>query len=319
MRSMLGAHSEIAAPPAQHVLKTFHKRIFRYGNFTESIWERIIEDVLGYVNLKNTRFSWDLEIDANSVEKRLRGRGLPAILAAIYEVYATETKARAWVCKENDVADFGNSLLRLNEEFRFIYLIRDGRDVAVSEKAIKKRRKHIYTSARRWYNEQVEAMRFFQENKENVLPVKYEELLQSPERTCRLICEFLSINFENGMLEFHNKKYTAKQAKQNPLWTNIEKPILQDNFGKYQTQLSSKKIKIFEAINHEILSLFGYSLDNTEKIKLSPKSKFLFESWTKLLGLYYGRNKIDKKNRAQQREYLKQIDSQFSKFASAIK
>lgn len=146
---------------------------------------------------------------------------------------------------------------------KFIYLLRDGRDVSIS---IKKRTGDIIAAAKRWRDDNLMAEAFLED--ENLIRIKYEELVSTPEETLKEIFAFLSEDYEDGCLNYHSapkfyysskifKPQNAKEVnhKQYRNW-QINQPLF-DGRGKWINMSDEDKINVKKIIN-EKLKEYGY-------------------------------------------------------------
>jgi len=101
---------------------------------------------------------------------------------------------------------YGQHLRSLNELFpdaKYIHLVRDGRDVAISFARTPWWSADIMENLRRWEREVSvivnDATRFV--GRDRMFLVRYEDLVRDPEQTLRGICCFLGVEFESAMLD----------------------------------------------------------------------------------------------------------------------
>jgi hypothetical protein len=88
-------------------------------------------------------------------------------------------------------------------EARFVHLIRDGRDVAISRRGLWfEGGETIEEIARVWCGE-VESARSGGRSVRHYLEVRYEDLVTAPESELRRICDFVELRFEPAMLRYH--------------------------------------------------------------------------------------------------------------------
>lgn len=81
---------------------------------------------------------------------------------------------------------------------KVIFILRDGR-ACVDSKV--RRSKLTYEDACKNWRYSVRCYRFFQEQHDNNLRLRYEDLVMSPEPTLARICDFLDVPFDPRMLE----------------------------------------------------------------------------------------------------------------------
>jgi hypothetical protein len=90
-------------------------------------------------------------------------------------------------------------------ESRFVHLIRDGRDVALSQRARALNEQPAPAEqAERWVKrirksrEQASALKG-----PRYVEARYEDLVRDPEATLRRICEFIELDWDGGVLTYH--------------------------------------------------------------------------------------------------------------------
>jgi hypothetical protein len=88
-------------------------------------------------------------------------------------------------------------------EARFIHLIRDGRDVALSWKPLWFAPSDSLDDLAHHWVHWVESGRKLGQNARHYLEVRYENLVRDPQRELARVCSFLELEFEQQMLEPH--------------------------------------------------------------------------------------------------------------------
>ena len=109
------------------------------------------------------------------------------------------------------------------------------------------------------------------------LVVKFEDMLEETEKSCRDICEFMKIPFSNRMPNYH--MYTDHWDGKR----NYGQPIITGNKAKWRLKLTRKTIKRIEEIALDTMKLFGYPPEYAAKpkpIHLHEKMRgVLHDSW----------------------------------------
>jgi len=287
LRSILDSHEAISAPPALQLLRQFDQLLHYYGNLeVKDNFEQLKTDILKVVNLKGTQNEWAYEI-RNSDLKNLKNTYKNRFLEIVFEVYAAHAHKdgnEIFVCKENNIFDYAINILYNYPDSKIIYLVRDGRDVATSEKKIKFRKRHIYLISEKWVQEQEKSIKVYQNLGSNkVFILKYEELLLNTREVLIQICNFLEINYGDHLLNFHKRKNIKEQSTKSEFWKNISSPILKNNIGKFRNNLSQNEIKIFESLSWEVLSILNYRSVNGSPKKISHLEELKYRIYNKLL------------------------------------
>ena len=101
---------------------------------------------------------------------------------------------------------YGQRIDILNELFpdaKYIHMIRDGRDVAISFARTPWWHNDIGENLERWHTEVRQIIDSSNQilNSNQMLQVRYEDFVEQPENGLRRICDFLGIDFENTMLD----------------------------------------------------------------------------------------------------------------------
>ena len=91
---------------------------------------------------------------------------------------------------------------------------------------------------------------------QNVQTIKFEDLLQRPEKTIRELCEFLGVSFNSSMLQVANIGSSSKQDQ------GVEAIDASKVFKWKKGGLSKAEIIISEKINLEIINQLGYEKSN---------------------------------------------------------
>ena len=146
-------------------------------------------------------------------------------------------------------------------EARFIYVVRDGRDVASSAKKSIFNHYCVYYIAKLWKEEQRIGIYWLNKlSKNDIFLIKYEDLTRDTEGSVKAICSFLNEPYEQDMLNFFETKEARKSSSISAAWKNAASPIMKNSLEKFKTELSKKEIYLFEAIAAPELDYFFYRL-----------------------------------------------------------
>jgi hypothetical protein len=208
-------------------------------------------------------YPWEIAPDRERVFREASDRSLIGVYFAIYDQYLAFTGKERWGCKSTFMIEHVAEILRHYPDARFIYMVRDGRDVAVSAKSSIFNHYHVYYSALRWQREQELGLGWLARlPAEQILLLKYEELIGDPRRATERICDFLGERFEEAMLEYHRSREAQKSGGLSISWENTAKPVMGDNAEKFRRLLSPQEILLFEAIACTQLHALGYRLSS---------------------------------------------------------
>jgi hypothetical protein len=260
LRVMLNEAPGVVAPHPPHILMRMMPLASAYGDLSRNEnFTALIEDVCQLVELNPV--PWEgVTLDRADIAKRCRTRSVVAVFGAVYDVAAQAAGARDWICKSLENINYLPEIEATFDNPKYIYLYRDGRDVAVSTRKVVVGEKHIYHIASEWARIQRLALSHLEKTTpENFISIRYESLLAEPETTVRRICDFMQVPFTAGMLNFHEsdeaKRTAAKSAGQ---WGNLAKPIMKNNTGKFLREESADDMRIFESVAGDVLDALGY-------------------------------------------------------------
>jgi len=260
LRVMLDQSSEIVSPHPAHVLVTFVPLLELYGDLNTETYKVLINDVVDYVEVNPV--PWDgITIDRDWIFENSTVYSLFEINRLIYEQAAICKKAKYWCCKSMANVHYADELESHSPNLKYIYLYRDGRDVAVSFKKAIVGEKHIYNLARQWKYDQEACIELADRiEKDRFFALNYETLIAQPEAVIKDLCSFLNITYNESMLSFYNSHESKATAAAGEMWQNLEKPIMSNNTGKFHKELTHEEIEIFELVNQGVLQKLDYPL-----------------------------------------------------------
>jgi hypothetical protein len=260
LRLMLNQLPGIAAPHPPHILQRIMPLMDRYGDLqNDDNFMMLVNDVCQLVELNPV--PWEgVTLSRSAIVNQATARTLLGVYEAVYNQILRVKGAREWCCKSLANINFLPQIESHFRNARYIYLYRDGRDVAVSFRKAIVGEKHFYHIAQEWAQTQRLALamephigpkRFFR--------VKYEQLIANPEFIMTQLCRFLDVEFSPTMLAFHETDEARRAAASSTLWGNVTQPIMASNTGKYLREASEDDIRIFESVAGRVLDTLGYA------------------------------------------------------------
>jgi serine/threonine protein phosphatase PrpC len=118
---------------------------------------------------------------------------LLAIFDDIMNTCAATNDKRTWMCKSMGMSKYHDMLLTMygQERLRYIYLVRDPRDVTLSFMKTPVGDCHPYVVAEKWANLQNHAMKILSKNSDLILQVRYEDIIRDKVTEVAKINEFI--------------------------------------------------------------------------------------------------------------------------------
>jgi Sulfotransferase family len=248
LRLILNRHARIAVPPE--------------SRFITELWEGTNQvDVTVFLDrlVAHERFAaWELPIDA--VQEELDRR--PSVsyhdaITAVYRAYARYKGKELWGDKTPRYVEHIPFLANLFPTSRFIHLVRDGRDVALSYADVPFGPKTVARSAALWRERVSAGIRYGRPlAPTRYIEIHYEDLVDSPEKELRDLCGFLEVDFDAAMLEpgGDEAEVLSRAATYNPHVTG--KP--RSGIRQWQKTMPDRHVEMFEAVAGNVLSTLGY-------------------------------------------------------------
>jgi hypothetical protein len=270
LRLMLDAHSELTIPPETHFVPDLIE-MFRENEATpESVYERLTED----------RRWGDFQLDADDLRGRLEAADpfeVGPALRAFYELYAEKEGKPRWGDKTPNYVDRMREIEAALPEARFVHLIRDGRDVAMSR--IKRSLKDPPPMARvaKNWKRRVRRAQAAGSKLAHYLELRYEDLVLDTEGTLRTICDFLELPFEEGMLTYYERAEERMSEMAGDLPPTDGKPLRPgeermqahamtqeppsaDAIGRWRKRMDAADLETFEKVAGDLLAELGYEV-----------------------------------------------------------
>ncbi|MGI9543201.1 MAG: sulfotransferase family protein [Cyclobacteriaceae bacterium] len=311
LRLMLHQLPEIVAPHPPHILRNFKPLLPIYGDLKNpSNFDTLIDDVIQLV--ERNPVPWKhVKLKREEIANCCRQPLLEEIFRVIYNLKATTFQARFWCCKSTFNLNYISDLEKSGLKPFYIYLYRDGRDVALSFQHAIVGDKHIYHLAKRWRAEQKQALDLYERMGDGrIIKIGYEQLIQHPSQTLRSICFQIGIPFDEGVLDFYNSEESKITARSGDMWKNVARPVIKDNHGMFRSGMSQEDLALFEAIAGEYLEKLGYErLAAITEIDLSPERIKEFDRRNEQLRVSYIKKagKKEKQKRYAQKKLLQEI------------
>lgn len=259
LRLMLNQLPEISAPHPPHILKTFFPIVKQYGDLNvASNFLLLAHDVCEWVNVNPV--PWEgVTFNAGDIVKQCRDRTLLELFVRIYEAKARHDNAKYWCCKSMESVNYIEQIENAGINPFYIYMFRDGRDVALSFLKAIVGPKHVYYLAKKWKEEQKLALQARELiGPSRFISVRYEELIHNPRKVIKEMCAVLGVSFSDEVFAYYNSHESVNTAISGQMWKNVVKPIMPDNHDKFKREFTNDQLVIFERVAGEVLDSLGY-------------------------------------------------------------
>ncbi|MCB1865051.1 MAG: sulfotransferase [Chromatiales bacterium] len=266
LRLMLDAHPELAIPPETHCL---HKLIALRP-----------ADPQAFVDIVAGLHTWpDLHFDAAELGERLAGVRpftLRGAVETFFLTYAQRMGKRRWGDKSPSHVLSMTAIQQLLPQVRFIQLVRDGRDVALSYRDKSFGPGADIAAAARFWRERIEVAR---QHAARLVPgtyleIRYEDLVTDTRRMLERIAGFLVLPFDEAMLDYHRNaarrleeleeirggdgRVLVPRDQRRSIHAVTHRPPDPSQIGKWRAVYDAEVLARFNAVAGDLLREFGY-------------------------------------------------------------
>lgn len=301
LTNMLNSHPNVIATPENEFL------LFSFSSFLRKQFDNETT-IKSFINLFSYNFSKIVSIwrPSGHLEK---------------DIYQLQHKTYANVCKlaylnfplahknkqdVNHVIDknpiYSLHIDKINTVYpdaKYIVLVRDFRDNAVSRKKYGNTKDSIFMLAASWNYFYDKIFASLKKHNIRCITIRYEDLASDPENTLKTICSYLNIKYSENMLHFqeHIDK-TKDYAKQNlssdvynkitEMHSNLYKDVNTNRVKAYEKELSEEEISVLNFFCNDYGKKFNYINENRSGLndsKFSWKLNFFYTNAK--LHLYY--------------------------------
>lgn len=175
-----------------------------------------------------------------------------------------------WADKTPPHIDHIDHLLEIFPDAKFVELVRDGRDVALSIMGLPFGGNNAFAAGKRWATCIRKGAEARAELPDRVVLVRYEDLVTQPEVEVRRVSDFLGIPFEDDMLAVEKTDITKLQKDQQQWFSNLWAGINQTAMGKWRTKMSQHDQRLFLAAAGDELALHGYDHGGLKPLDVNP-------------------------------------------------
>jgi hypothetical protein len=279
LRLMLDAHPDVGIPSETHF---FHKLVKR------SERRRITPELLADTITTHKRWG-DFHLDAEELRARFEAIepfNLSDALRGFYGLYASKHGKTRWGDKTPGYLRYMRRIEWVLPEARFIHLIRDGRDVALSVLPMNWGPETVTEAAELW----VERVTLARENGTTVqhyMEVRYEDLITDTEGELRRVSGFLDLPWDPAMLDYHERAEERLKEKARDLprkasrgdqpaaarmasHAMARKPPDPKRIGRWRTEMSREDRETYESVAGDLLAELGYEVGEPAEPEPAP-------------------------------------------------
>lgn len=253
LKNILNAHSDIFLNGEMPFLYRLP------DHFTFALKENYtIQEAEQILNWLSKHDIWNNLLNIDKVQKNIFKKETDLIEKEYFFYHLFSDKNRkVWGNKTPQNTENVKVLFQLFPNCKIIIITRDVRDVVLSWK--KKWGKNPYLVADKW-NRRMSGISDIANSNDNVLVIKFEELLNNTVNITDLICQFLNIEWDSKMADYHHYVNQEVSGK-----INYGKPIIKDNKHKWINLTNQSFVNRIEEIAYKGLQKLNYEIIYAKK------------------------------------------------------
>lgn len=280
LRMMLNAHPELAIPEeSQFIYKLARRRALGRGPAdveTDAGWEALIRWLEKDPYIGRWRFA------SEALRERLAQlpeRSYAAAFRAVFVEFMEQQGKSRWGDKTPQHVQYLLILDRLFPKAKFIHVVRDGRDVALS------------LMTRPWGPPVMAMAGYYWKwlvlsgqvggrllGPDRYREVHYEELVLNPEDTLQDLCEWAGLEYTPSLLEYHETDAAQEFAKRGKVARRLTEPPDPSRVQRWKHDLSDRHRRSLHRQAGDLLAQLGYSVDH-----LPRRQQRAQQRWERLL------------------------------------
>jgi hypothetical protein len=273
LRLILDRGPDLAIPPESMFLTDF-AGVFDHGGPEPGTEQALMEQVWEHPKVR----LWELQGPPPAVPPGLApADAYRFVVEAPYAAYAATQGKPYWADKTPHYVHHVDHLLRVWPDARFIVLVRDGRDVAVSLRRMPFGPNNAWAAAQWWARGIRAGLRAAERHPDAVRLVRYEDVAAHPDDLVPEICAFLGVTYRPDMLDLEKVDRSKIVADQASWFPDIFAGITTDPIGRWRREMSERDRRIFAALAGDELRAHDYDPGPGSVTDISPLQERWFQ------------------------------------------
>jgi Sulfotransferase family len=267
LRLVLDRGPDVAIPPESMFLTDFAAAFDRGEPHDAAAARRLMEQVWNHPKVR----LWQLPSGPPTVPNGLSSREAFRFIAeAPFAAYAAKHGKPRWGDKTPHYVHHVDHLLRLWPGARFVVLVRDGRDVALSVRRMPFGPNNAWAAAQWWARGIRAGDRAQEAHPDAVRTVRYEDLARSPEREVAGICAFLDLRYDADMLAIERADPDKIVPEQTSWFPTLFDGINTGSVDRWQREMNWRAQRRFATLAGDELARHGYRVGENAARDLTP-------------------------------------------------
>ena len=273
LRLILDRGPDVAIPPESMFLTDFADAFARSEPRDADAAARFMHEVWHHPKVR----LWELPGPPPAIPPGLQGAdAYRFVVEAPFKAYAAKHGKPRWGDKTPHYVHHVDQLLALWPRARFVVLVRDGRDVALSLRKMPFGPNNAWAAAP-WWARGIRAGEAAQQaHPDRVLTVRYEDLAQRPTEVVPQVCAFLGLAYSEEMLALEQADPSKIVPDQASWFPTLFDGINTTAVGRWQREMSVRDQRVFAARAGAELARLGYEVTTDGAPRLTPRQERWF-------------------------------------------
>jgi Sulfotransferase family len=255
LRLILDRSPDVAIPTESMIVVDMAAIRSRFGDLdTDEQFDRLARAVWRHPKVRE----WRLEGAPPRREGRRGAAAYRAALEAPYRAYAAGHGKPRWGDKTPYYVAHIDEIRSVFPDARIVHVVRDGRDVALSLLRVPFGPANVWAAAHQWRDAVRAGDDAAARLGDDMLTIRYENLVAAPAAIAPVICAFLGIAYDDGMLAVEETPPDRLAAGQEAWFTELYAGITGASVGKWRRQMRPSDVALFESVAGAELRRHGY-------------------------------------------------------------
>ena len=256
-RNVLDTHPDMAMTHEAHFIAPMARRRRIYGSGPGFDVAAFLDDLYANPNFVRQGVARDeLAADLAATPPA----GFAAAVRSVFARYAADHGKPRYGDKTPGYVSHLPLLAEVFPEARFVHIVRDGRDVAMSYLDRSEWGPATISEAAHYWRDRVGRGRAAGRTlgPRRYREVRYEDMVDDPEATTRALCEFLDLDYRPELLHFHERGQEFIASSATPeAFSGLASPVTR-GMRNWRTEMAPDDVAFFEAVAGELLADLGY-------------------------------------------------------------
>jgi hypothetical protein len=255
LRLILDRGPDVAIPPESMFLTDLAERRADGGPRSEEETRALIAEVWRHPKVR----LWELPTEPPEPPPGLAGPDAYRFaVEAPFRAYAARHGKPRWGDKTPHYVHHVDALLEIWPDARFVVLVRDGRDVALSLRRMPFGPNNAWAAGPWWARGVRAGAEARRRHPGQVRIVRYEDLVADPDGQVRAICAFLELTYDPAMLDLARADRSRVVADQTSWFPTLFEGVNTRSAGRWQTEMSERDQRLFALHARAELEANGY-------------------------------------------------------------